>query len=410
MLVYFKVGNYKSVKEPIVINFNAASITEHPNSNVHSENGVNLIRSDLLYGHNGSGKSKIIDALTFFRKFIIYSVSERMTERMQPEPFALSSELEGQPGFFEASFILNKYIYRYGFNVDQEKVHSEWLLESKSAGGKEYPVFLRTSGRYEISASRFKNADGIEKKTRANALFLTACAHWNVQKAIDILDWFASIQIIHNRTESSYAKRTIEYMEDPNTRALIKELIVKADLGINDIGLSDNSKFEQSENVISDNNKVFTLHKKYDANNEQFTYTEFSLNKNESAGTIKYFNILGRLILAIRSGSLVVMDEFDTKFHTLLSKTIVKLFNSEQSSSKAQLFVSSHDTALLDPKLLRRDQIYFVSKNQYGASSVTSLVEYKSRKESPYDKNYLEGKYGAIPFIEELESLLKDGE
>jgi uncharacterized protein len=101
-----------------------------------------------------------------------------------------------------------------------------------------------------------------------------------------------------------------------------------------------------------------------------------------------------------------VIDEFDARLHTLLSKAIIKLFHSSEPASNAQLLVASHDTALLDRDLLRRDQLYFVEKNQYGATSTTSLVEFKVRKETPYDKNYLDGKYGAIPVVEDLRNLL----
>lgn len=104
----------------------------------------------------------------------------------------------------------------------------------------------------------------------------------------------------------------------------------------------------------------------------------------------------------------MVIDEFDARLHTLLTKSILKLFHSSQTKSKAQLLVASHDTALLDRNLLRRDQIYFVEKDKYGATETTALVEYKPRKESPYDRNYLDGKYGAIPFIDALESLMVD--
>ena len=133
------------------------------------------------------------------------------------------------------------------------------------------------------------------------------------------------------------------------------------------------------------------------------------MDDQESEGTKKYFNLVGVFITALQENRLVVIDEFDARLHTLLTKSILKLFNSPQTKSKAQLLVASHDTALLDRNLLRRDQIYFVEKNKFGATEVTSLVEFKPRKESPYDKNYLEGKYGAIPFIDGLESLLTNG-
>lgn len=417
MLVYFKVANYKSVKDPVEINFNAASISEHAKSNMITEGGMDLIRSILLYGHNASGKSKILDALDFFRVWITHSVEERIIEIVKPEPFALSADTEIEPSHFEACFILNNIIYRYGFKADREKVHAEWLLESKSATGKDYPVFLRGDGEFQVDYKRFENAEGLENKTRSNALFLTVASQWNVKIAIDIVRWFRNIQFIHGIREQVYAEKTIEFLKDTRYVSLIKELINKADLGISDVGLTeseDNFKADLFGQVIKPGGKprpnVYTVHTKFDETNNPVAEVQFSLKRQESEGTIKYFNIIGQLLYAIQNGYLVVIDEFGAQFHPLLSKAIIRLFNTEQSKSKSQLFVASHDTALLDRKLLRRDQIYFVAKNKFGASEVTALVEYKTRKESPYDKNYLEGKYGAIPFIEEFESLLKDAE
>ena len=133
------------------------------------------------------------------------------------------------------------------------------------------------------------------------------------------------------------------------------------------------------------------------------------MDQAESEGTRKFFNIIGVLILALTQDRVVIIDEFDARLHSLLTKAIIKLFNSSVLNSRAQLLVAVHDTALQDKKVLRRDQIYYIEKNRFGATSARSLVEYKARKEEPYDKNYLEGKYGAIPFIHDLENLVADG-
>lgn len=414
MLVYFKVGNYKSVKDPILINFNAANITEHPESNVINESGVDLVRSIVLYGHNASGKSKILDALEFFRRWILRSIEESMADEFPPEPFALNEATEQQPSFFEACFFLNEVKYRYGFQMDLSGVKNEWLLEAKTPGGKDFPVFVRIDDKFDIDYKRFKNAEELDTKTRVNALFLTVASQWNVKKALDIVKWFRNIQIIHGLSNNRFPKATIEFLKDEKSAFLIKELIKKVDLGINDILIQENfTEFKSkdgmgSSGLINTSPTIYTIHTKFNAKNEPVGSSNFLLNGQESEGTVKYFNIIGQLLFAIQNDHLVIIDEFGARLHTLLSKAIIRLFNSSLSKSKSQLFVASHDTALLDNRLLRRDQIYFVAKNKYGASEVTALVEYKTRKESPYDKNYLEGKYGAIPFIEEFESILKD--
>ncbi|NCA22578.1 MAG: ATP-binding protein, partial [Crocinitomicaceae bacterium] len=152
---------------------------------------------------------------------------------------------------------------------------------------------------------------------------------------------------------------------------------------------------------------IIVAHKKFDKNNKEIGLEPFLLDAQESEGTKKFFNLTGVFVNAIHHGRLVIIDEFDARFHTLLTKAILKIFNSENIRSEAQLLVASHDTALLDKRILRRDQICIVEKNQFGSTELTSLVEFKPRKESPYDKNYLDGKYGGIPMISDLEEIFK---
>jgi AAA15 family ATPase/GTPase len=396
MLIYFKVGNYKSVKEPILLNFNAAAISEHTDSNVFEDESLPLLKSILLYGPNASGKSKILDAFVFFKWLVNNSATEKQgNEQIEVESFELSEATENMPCFFEVSFTLDEYKYRYGFEVDKEKIHKEWLLESKVT--KEYPVFLRIGDQFEINGKRFPNAEGLEKRTRKNALFLSVASQWNVKKAEQINEWFSRIFTIHGMSDGLYQNVTLDLLKDKKHADEVKAFIQKADLGI------------QAIELTKERSIVFTLHQKFNEKGEVVGSTRFLLEGQESEGTKKYFNLIGVFIKAIAEDRIIVIDEFDARLHTLLTKSILKLFNSSKTKSKAQLLAASHDTALLDRDLLRRDQIYFVEKNRYGASEVISLVEYKPRKESPYDKNYLEGKYGAIPFIDSLESSVTNG-
>jgi AAA15 family ATPase/GTPase len=417
MLIYFKVGNYKSIKEPILLNFNAATISEHTDSNVVEDAGIPLVKSILLYGPNASGKSKILDAFIYFKWLINNSATEKQgNELIDVESFALSDTTENSPCFFEVSFILGEHKYRYGFEVDQERIYKEWLLESKVT--KEYPVFLRIGEEFEIESKRFPNADGLEKRTRKNALFLSVASQWNVKKAEQINEWFSRIFTIHGMADELYKNVTLDLLRDSTYAEVVKGFIQKADLGIQAIELTKVPLYRASANLprelrntlITDEwPAVFTFHQKFNEKGEVIGNARFLLEDQESEGTKKYFNLIGVFIKAIAEDRIVVIDEFDTRLHTLLTKSILKLFNSSNNKSKAQLLAASHDTALLDRDLLRRDQIYFVEKNSFGASEVTSLVEYKARKESPYDKNYLEGKYGAIPFVDSLESLVGHG-
>lgn len=406
MLIYFKIANYKSIKDPIELNFNASSISEHTHSNVIEEEAMPLLKSIVMYGPNASGKSKILDAFEFFRWFIINSAIEtQRNESINVEPFLLSKETIDKPSFFEASFIIGEIKYRYGFEASKDQVHKEWLLESKAT--KEYPVFLRINEDFQIEKKRFPNADGLEKRTRKNALFLSVASQWNVKKAEQVNEWFANIYSIHGLADEAYKEHTIDLLKTDAFADLINRFVQKVDLGIQNVEYAGISlgEFKKDREEID----VFAVHNSFNAKGEIEGQVAFDLYEKESEGTKKYFNLIGVFISAILESRLVIMDEFDARFHTLLSKSILKLFNSSEIISKSQLLVASHDTALLDRDLLRRDQIYFVEKNGFGATEITSLVEYKPRKESPYDKNYLDGKYGAIPFINDLASLMSHG-
>ncbi|MFA9189445.1 ATP-binding protein [Flavobacterium sp. FBOR7N2.3] len=424
MIVYFKVGNYKSINEPITLNFNASSISEHSESNLIENEKTVLLKSMLLYGHNASGKSKILDAIDYFKWFINNSATEKQSaDEIDVEPFRLLESSSKKPSFFEMSFIIGKTTFRYGFEADDKKVHKEWLLETKIK--KETPVFLRINQEIDVDYKKFENSDNLEKRTRKNALFLSVASQWNVKKAELIDQWFDSIFNIHGMDDRDYRDITIGLLNNEKYSNMIRKFIQKADLGISKIDIIDVPfTFDEIKDSIPENMRdriranfekkkttaLISGHNKYNDNNEVIGIEHFVFDKSESEGTMKYFNLIGLLITAILENRVVIIDEFDARLHSLLSKAIIKLFNSSKIKTKAQLLVATHDTALIDRDLLRRDQIYFIEKDFRGASKATSLVEFKPRKESPYDKNYLDGKYGGIPFINDLESLFSDGE
>ncbi len=422
MIVYFKVGNYKSINEEVTLNFNTSAISEHLESNVIQNDKNPLLKSILLYGHNASGKSKILEALVFFKWFINNSATvKQSTEEIDVEPFKFSESASKKPSFFEICFILGKQKFRYGFETDMNNINKEWLLESKIS--KEYPVFLRIGQEIKVDLKRFENSENLEKRTRKNALFLSVASQWNVQKAQKINNWIESIFTVHGLADENYRSITIDLLKNKKFTTIINNFIQKADLGINSIDIFEvpiqieeiiKKIPEELKGIYRDKladrseTAVFTNHNKYNDQNEIIGNVPLLLDKSESEGTRKYFNLIGLLITALLEGRLVVIDEFDARLHTLLSKAIIRLFNSSKIKSKAQLLVASHDTALLDRDLLRRDQIYFIEKNNYGATKAVSLVEYKPRKDTPFDKNYLEGKYGGIPFVDDLESLISN--
>jgi AAA15 family ATPase/GTPase len=419
MLVYFKVGNFKSIKDPVVINFAATAITELHASNVIKKGKDELLKTVLLYGPNASGKSKVLDAFLRYRFLILQSAMSHSTGVIPVQPFLLNKETENQASFFESEFVLENKRYRYGFEAYNSHFKSEWLLEVKAT--TESPIFLRIGQDFQVNEKKFVNSGGLQTKCNENALFLTVADQWNVPLAKAIYKCFFEMYTIHGLQDDHYKYRTNELFELDEYKELINQMMQHADLGIKNVNVvkfqDQQRKRLQAEGVLShdDNDednksRVFARHNVYDKDGNVVDERSFSMNDFESEGTKKFYNIIGSVLYAIKNGYFVVIDEMDARFHTLLTKAIIRLFNSESVASGAQLLAVCHDASVMDNDLLRRDQIYIVEKNDFAATEVVNLVEYKSaRKDTPLAKNYLEGKYGGIPFIENLEKFLNNG-
>ena len=316
------------------------------------------------------------------------------------------------------SFFIGKTVYRYGFEADDKKVYKEWLLEVKKTTEK--PIFLRINNEFKIEYKIFENSEGLDVRTRNNALFISVASQWNVKVAQKIVDYIDSIISVQGLNDREYRDITIDLLKNNSYTELIQKFIQKADLGINGINVIDVPiTYENLEKSIPEGlreifkeqfekRKPTTLiseHKVFDKDNNFVRMEPFLFQKSESEGTKKYFNLIGLIIIAIKENRPIIIDEFDAKLHSLLSKAILKLFNSNKIRTTSQLLVACHDTSLIDRNILRRDQIYFVEKDYKGSTNIITLAEYKPRKESPFDKNYLDGKYGGIPIIDDLESI-----
>jgi AAA15 family ATPase/GTPase len=436
MLIEFSIGNYRSFKDKVTFSMVAANIVakekELDENNVFAvDDELKLLKSAAIYGANASGKSNIAKALSFMRWFMINSSKEtQSTEKIGVEPFGLSIETEAQPSFFEIVFILDGKKYRYGFEATQENVVSEWLFVVPKA--RETRLFERgydgNSSTFNLS-KRFK-AEGIYPKTRHNALFLSVAAQFNVEMAEKILDWLTKrlniVSGLDDREHLNYAVKSLTEAND-NKEEII-QLIKKLDLGIKDIRLKESEfdtyslpkdlreRLKKLEKLMInakeeyEDKKIYpinTAHQKFDEQGNYISMELFDLEAQESEGTKKIVAIAGLLVDTLKSGQILIFDEFDARLHPLISKAIVELFNSKETNyNNAQLIFMTHDTNLLSNKLFRRDQIWFTEKNKYGATDLYSLVEYKIRNDASFESDYIKGRYGAIPFIGNLSQIL----
>jgi AAA15 family ATPase/GTPase len=380
---------------------------------------LKLLKSAAIYGANASGKSNLAKALGFMRWFMINSSKEtQSTEKISVERFKLSTETETKPSFFEIVFLINGKRHRYGFEATPEKVVSEWLYYVPKS--RETKLFDRQLDN--ISVSKTYKANGIQQKTRHNALFLSVSAQFNVKIAEKILDWLTNkVKIVSGLDDIGYRGYTVNCLRDNENKDEIIQLLKKLDLGLGDIKVKEIEinldslprEFPNGiQNFIHKNGRgkatsVQTIHQKFDEKGNLASTEIFDLDEQESEGTQKVFALAGPLVDTLKDGKVLIIDEFDARIHPLISRAIVELFNSNETNPyNAQLIFMTHDTNLLSNKLFRRDQIWFTEKNRYGATDLYSLAEYKILDDAPFESDYIKGKYGAIPYIRNLNHLI----
>lgn len=418
MLIQFSVGNFRSFKDIATLSMLASTLSDE-DFTFHASDKIKLLRSSVIYGANGSGKSNLLKAMSFMKNFVINSSKEtQANEPINVDHFKLSSENENKPAYFEAVFMINKTRYRYGFEADNAKIHSEWLFSATKIAEKK--LFTRNEGDFEVT-DRFVEGKGIEDRTRANVLFLSVAAQWNGPIAQEILNWFARFSAIETVSPGIHPG-TIEMLNtDSAFKKFLLNLLKIADLSIEDLrtetvlmeykDLPPTVPEEFRRVAINAQRiqriEILTKHKKF-KNGKFDSYVELSMGANESGGTNKVFALAAPLYDTLQGGKVLVIDELDARFHPLITESLVKLFHSKETNrSNAQLIFCTHDVNLLNSKLFRRDQIWFTEKDRYEASKLFSLAEYRVRKDASFDKDYMQGKYGAIPHIGDLSEILK---
>jgi AAA15 family ATPase/GTPase len=380
-----------------------------------------LLKSAAIYGANASGKSNLILALYFMQSFVINSSKLQITDKINLEKFRLSSETEDKPSFFKIVFHLDNKIYEYSFEVTQERVISEGL--SCTPKTRKTNIFSREKDKIKYSKSLMKGKD-VKDLTKKNTLFLSIAAQFNDPLAGKILLWFSRLKIISGSQFENLRQLSIDYLSrEQNLKNEIVFLIKKLDLSIKDMSIEvgrtslDNFHKDIPDRVKNkefrlDNyiyNSIETYHEKYDLEGRIIGLESFQMNKHESRGTQKIFALLAPVLSALKKSEVLIIDELDSLLHPLMAIAIIGLFNSQQTNPKnAQLIFATHDVNLLSNQLFRRDQIWFTEKNRQEATDLYSLVEFDIDNNASFEQDYIQGRYGAIPFIGDLSKVIGD--
>jgi uncharacterized protein len=420
MLVEFSVENYLSFKDKVTLSMVASSIKELDNNFV-TKDKLKILKMTSIYGPNASGKSNLIKALKFVRKFVLESHSQKTNlDKIDIDIFRLSTDTENKPSKFEVIFYIDLIRYRYGFSVTNEEVIEEYLYFVP----KKMEALLFSRNKTEIHIGKhFKSKARLsllKQLIRANGLFLSLDAQNNGEESNKVFEWFNNCIIISGLNDSEFVNFTLAQIDNGEGKK-ITDFINKFDINVQDIRqekiqISRDNLPENFPSILKEmlfNNEqtkqieaisILFRHNKYDSENKIINKVDLSFQQSESDGTQKLFALAGLFNNLRKKNSILIIDEFDARLHPTLTRSLIKFFNSDIAYNNAQLIFTTHDVKLMDKELFRRDQIWFTTKDDTEATQLYSLLEYKKgiRNDEKYEKNYLLGRYGAIPYINEL--------
>ena len=433
MLINFRFANCRSFYDETNLSMQATADstlseinTFTVNEKVMDKGDNELLKSAVIFGGNASGKSNIMKAFTYMVNVVRLS-SAQIPIVAGNEQFAFQADANQKPSLFEVEFIQNGVYYKYGFELAGGAVCHEWLYKREERLVK---VFERINGKIEIMGLPDQVINLI--KIPAATLFVSIGNHFNLpinRYLNDVIVWFSNNLIVFENMANSL---DIYTMENGKYKEQALDILKRADIGISDFEvvkdkiatvetqndiLSLNTQMQINPALIAgqikaENESVYHIDVEtdfdvYGENNEvvgRKPVMLFKENGFNSEGTVRLFCYLGWILAALDQGRTIFIDEIDAKLHFLVADYIIGLFNSiEHNPKNAQLICTAHNVMLMDEGL-RRDQIYFTSKDKYGKSSLVSLSDYNGvRKNDLFSKRYLAGFYASLPDLESKE-------
>jgi len=418
MLIEFRVKNFRSFRDEAVLSLVARpdkGLRENTKS-IASFGNRSLLLSAVIYGPNAAGKTNLIAAAQFVDKFINTSGDRKINSPIDVKPFLLTEDLYQNPSEFEISFIDDEGIrYQYGFHLTTEKVVREWLI----AYPKGLPQTwyernndndLGSGPNWYFGPSLKGKNNNVAELTRPDVLFLSNAAKFNHRQLSKVFAWFQkSLHVIDFEIASQVFPVISAKMaqEDKNSQFAIRRLLEIADFGISGFDVREETYTEKDlpDDMPIELRKQLVNQKHIDVFMQHQVKENITISfpiEEESSGTQRFFALSGPLNEVLKNGWTLFIDELDASLHPLLVRYLISLFHNPVSNPKgAQLIFNTHDTTLMDCCLFRRDQIWFVEKDNNGCSHLYPLLDFSPRKDEALAKGYLMGRYGAIPFLGE---------
>jgi len=396
MLIQFSVKNYRSIKDEAELKMITDAGKELLDSNTFQPdakgaNSFGLMKSAAIYGANAAGKSNITKALSKMQWLILNSATQLQCGwQLDIEPFKFSTDCIGEPTEFNMDFISKGIRYQYGFSANNERVLEEWLFAYPN--GRAQTWFIREydpeNTQYNWSKDSYLAGTKSTWKdaTRDNALFLSTAIQLNSKQLAPIYQWFCDMLKIVDFQDTFNTP-----LDDSQSYDDVLAFLKIADLYIEDIRVSKEST------LPANSLKLETGHRMEDGS---LCYLDLN---DESAGTQRVFAFAASIVQSLQDGAVIVIDDLSNSLHPAIMKFLVSLFNSSESNANnAQLVFTTHETSVLNQDIFRRDQVWFCEKNKAQSTTLYSLSSFKVRKGADnLARNYLSGKYGALPFIDE---------
>ena len=405
MLIRFSFKNFKSFKNENCLDMEATSLKEHEYNVAKIDNGEYL-KVSAIYGANASGKTNVLQAFDYMKKRILVSDDSKKNSPIDEEN-VYSFMINNDPIALEVEILAkNNKIYKYGFEVLKDTIISEWLFEKRV--NKFYSIFERENNNVSMKPNKISELVNIDERT----LFLNIYSKIdrNNEDFSNVYDWFVNStyldlgnpnfeRFINNRV-------SLKILSDENYKKELLKFIKTFDSGIEGIKTTPDSI-----EAVKSNNGIIDIEVIHKGENGELKALPFYL---ESNGTRKMFHLFDFFMDALKNGMVLFVDELDAKLHPLLTRYIINLFhNSDTNKGNGQLIYSTHDTVNLNKDTFRRDEIWFAEKDKDGISEIYALSDYildddknvgkKVRNDATYNKDYLTGRYGAIPVLEEFD-------
>ncbi|MCX6991164.1 MAG: ATP-binding protein [Chlamydiae bacterium] len=418
MIIELSVKNFSSFRELATLSLDAEPLKTGQSSLISTESKGKILPVIGIFGHNASGKSNLIKALIYMQWAMLNSdyLNQPTTKSPLLQPFLLNIESHKEPSFFQIVLwdTENKVEYRYGFEINAEHVVSEWLetVSKVKKNRRRQMIFLRKGQEFvKLDESVKGSISHLLNNVRPSALALTVFAQFADPISSEVVKLISrpSLTIVDGGAQEPLGYAMHQYYENPEFALRVLQLLKKLDLSIQDLKITREPFTEVHLKTIPNELKplfgptseilrAVTTHKLHGSTKKN-QYVEFDFASQESFGTRRLFALMTLALQMLDIGGVFVLDELGSSIHPFMSRELITLFQNPQTNPKgAQLIFCSHETFLLSKQVgLRQDQIWFTEKNAQEETVLRSLLEYNIRSECEFEKNYREGRFGAVP-------------